>query len=124
MFTDFRNPLSREAFKRPQEESLYYSSTSKKRSRSSSPPSYDRTKTVASTSTSNISVITASPSKPILSPAELNQLQAKVLRAKLMDMPNADDLEKQYEEAKKRSESGPEVCGFITFLMCKLNYEL
>jgi hypothetical protein len=118
VFTNFRNPLSRAVFKRPQEETLYHSSTSsdsysKKRSRSPSPPNHDRT----STSTSNIpSVIPMLSSEPILSPAELNKLQAKVLRARLRNMPDADDLEKQYNEAKKRAESGSEVCSFIIFL--------
>ncbi|TFK20597.1 hypothetical protein FA15DRAFT_116939 [Coprinopsis marcescibilis] len=37
-----------------------------------------------------------------LSPSSLNKLQAKVLRAKLMGAPNAEQLEKEYElEAKK-----------------------
>ncbi|RGB39497.1 CwfJ C-terminus 1-domain-containing protein-like protein [Rhizophagus diaphanus] len=114
VFTNFRNPLHRAVFKRPQEESLYHSSTSsddysKKRSRSPSPPNHDRMKTVTSTSTSNIpSVIPVSSSEPILSPSELNKLQARVLKAKLKNMPDADDLEKQYNEAKKRAESGSE----------------
>jgi hypothetical protein len=37
-----------------------------------------------------------------LSPSSLNKLQAKVLRAKLMGMPDAEKLEQEYEvEAKK-----------------------
>ncbi|GES85345.1 CwfJ C-terminus 1-domain-containing protein-like protein [Rhizophagus clarus] len=91
IFTNFRNPFRRETFKRPQEETLYHSPTSsdnnsRKRSRSPSPSNHDRMKTVT----------------------KLNKLQAKVLRARLMNMPNADELEKQYNKAKKRAESGSE----------------
>ena len=39
-----------------------------------------------------------------LSPSSLNQLQAKVLRAKLMGAPNAEQLEKEYEEEAKRAQ--------------------
>ncbi len=127
VFTDFRNPLSRETFKRPQDrDSLYYSSTStdnysKKRSRSPSPPSYDRMRPVSSTNISSVpSVISvssvSSSSKSTLSLDELNKLKAKALRARLMNMPNADDLEKQFEEAKKKAEAcseDSEVCWFI-----------
>ncbi|KAF9061187.1 CwfJ C-terminus 1-domain-containing protein-like protein [Rhodocollybia butyracea] len=35
-----------------------------------------------------------------LSPSSLNKLQAKVLRAKLMDAPNAEQLEREYEDAR------------------------
>ncbi|CAG8455270.1 3120_t:CDS:2 [Funneliformis caledonium] len=115
VFTNFRNPFSRETFKRPQDQdSLYYSSTSsgnysKKRSRSPSPPNHDDMRHISSTSMPTIpSVISVSSPKPTLSVSELNKLQAKSIRARLMNMPNADDLEKQYEEAKKKAEAGPE----------------
>jgi len=39
-----------------------------------------------------------------LSPSSLNKLQAKVIRAKLMGDPNAEKLEKEYEEEAKRSQ--------------------
>jgi hypothetical protein len=42
-----------------------------------------------------------------LSPSSLNKLQAKVLRAKLMGAPDADKLEKEYEEASKGGYSAP-----------------
>ncbi|EIM85864.1 uncharacterized protein STEHIDRAFT_147469 [Stereum hirsutum FP-91666 SS1] len=48
------------------------------------------------------SVMTPS-TKRALSPSSLNQLQAKVLRAKLMNAPNAEALEKEYEEAARQA---------------------
>ncbi|GAA5979489.1 hypothetical protein JCM5350_003922, partial [Sporobolomyces pararoseus] len=48
--------------------------------------------------------------KPILSQSELNKLQAKVLKAKLMDDDSASTLEAEYERELKRSqEAGPVV---------------
>ncbi|KAK0244204.1 CwfJ C-terminus 1-domain-containing protein-like protein [Armillaria nabsnona] len=47
-----------------------------------------------------------------LSPSSLNKLQAKVLRAKLMGAPDAEELEKEYEAASKatyRSDEGGNV---------------
>ncbi|KAI0657373.1 CwfJ C-terminus 1-domain-containing protein-like protein [Cubamyces menziesii] len=41
--------------------------------------------------------------KRALSPSSLNKLQAKVLRAKLTNAPNAEALEKEYEEELKRA---------------------
>ena len=38
-----------------------------------------------------------------MSPSSLNKLQAKVLRAKLMSAPNAEELEKEYEQELKRA---------------------
>lgn len=43
-------------------------------------------------------------STPVLSTEQLNKLQAKVLRAKLMDDPNAENLEAEYEFEMDRSE--------------------
>ncbi|TBU47785.1 CwfJ C-terminus 1-domain-containing protein-like protein [Dichomitus squalens] len=43
-----------------------------------------------------------------MSPSSLNKLQAKVLRAKLMNAPNADALEKEYDEAQKLANGGDE----------------
>jgi hypothetical protein len=37
-------------------------------------------------------------------PVDLNKLQAKVLRARLVGAPNADELEREYEEAKQKSQ--------------------
>ncbi|KAK4046461.1 Pre-mRNA-splicing factor cwf19 [Microbotryomycetes sp. JL201] len=51
-----------------------------------------------------------SNSKPPLTQSELNKLQAKVLKAKLMGLDNATELEQEYErERKRRDEAGPEV---------------
>ncbi|KAK7682399.1 hypothetical protein QCA50_014604 [Cerrena zonata] len=47
------------------------------------------------------------PSKSrAMSPSSLNKLQAKVLRAKLMSAPNADELEKEYEAELQRANGG------------------
>lgn len=55
------------------------------------------------------SVMTPSNHKSIrsLSPSSLNKLQAKVLRAKLMGSPDADELEREYEAAAGISDDGP-----------------
>ena len=42
-----------------------------------------------------------------LSPSSLNRLQAKVLKAKLMGLPDAATLEKEYEEELKKANEGP-----------------
>lgn len=48
--------------------------------------------------------------KPVLSQSELNKLQARVLKAKLMQSDDAADLEAEYERELKRSmEAGPAV---------------
>ncbi|KAG9010213.1 hypothetical protein FRB94_010912 [Tulasnella sp. JGI-2019a] len=41
-----------------------------------------------------------------LSPSSLNRLQAKVLRAKLMDQPDAEELERQYEMEVQKAQDG------------------
>lgn len=41
------------------------------------------------------------PQRRALSPSSLNKLQAKVLRAKLTNAPNAKDLEREYEDAQR-----------------------
>ncbi|KAL4080953.1 CwfJ C-terminus 1-domain-containing protein-like protein [Scleroderma citrinum] len=53
------------------------------------------------------SVASVSTDRPV-SPSSLNKLQAKVLRAKLINAPNAEQLEQEYEEALRRAngESG------------------
>ena len=45
-------------------------------------------------------------SKPHMSIEELNKLQAKVLRAKLMDDPDAEALEEYYEQERARAADG------------------
>ncbi|KAH8114621.1 CwfJ C-terminus 1-domain-containing protein-like protein [Phellopilus nigrolimitatus] len=47
--------------------------------------------------------------KKRLSTEELNRMQARVLRAKLMGTPDAANLEKEYEEEQRRATSGFEV---------------
>ncbi|KAF7968742.1 hypothetical protein HWV62_29569 [Athelia sp. TMB] len=48
----------------------------------------------------------ATSSGRAMSPSSLNKLQAKVLRAKLMNAPNADTLEREYDEAIQASQAG------------------
>ena len=45
----------------------------------------------------------AGPAKRALSPSSLNKLQARVLRAKLVGAPNAEELEKDYERELRRA---------------------
>jgi hypothetical protein len=45
----------------------------------------------------------------VLSQTELNQMQAKVLKAKLMGDPAAEQMENEYEEARERAASAPRV---------------
>jgi hypothetical protein len=49
--------------------------------------------------------------KRALSPSSLNKLQAKVLRAKLVGAPNAEALEREYEEELNRANGGYEEGG-------------
>ncbi|KAI6123470.1 CwfJ C-terminus 1-domain-containing protein-like protein [Pisolithus croceorrhizus] len=51
--------------------------------------------------------VAAAPTGRSLSPSSLNKLQAKVLRAKLMNAPNADQLEREYEEELRRANGEP-----------------
>lgn len=60
--------------------------------------------------TSSSNHAAAGDTKPPLTQSELNKLQAKVLKAKLMGAGDADALEREYEaERKRRDEAGPEV---------------
>lgn len=47
--------------------------------------------------------VVSGPKWRALSPSSLNKLQAKVLRAKLMDAPDSEKLEKEYEEELRRA---------------------
>lgn len=49
------------------------------------------------------------PKSRAMSPSSLNKLQAKVLRAKLMNAPDAGVLEKQYEEELQRANGDEDV---------------
>ncbi|RDB18086.1 CWF19-like protein 2 [Hypsizygus marmoreus] len=50
--------------------------------------------------------VTSGPRQRPMSPSSLNKLQAKVLRAKLMGAPDADTLEKEYEEESRKANGG------------------
>ncbi|KAH0832186.1 CwfJ C-terminus 1-domain-containing protein-like protein [Lanmaoa asiatica] len=47
------------------------------------------------------------PTTRAMSPSSLNKLQAQVLRAKLMNAPNAAELEEEYEEQLRKSHGEP-----------------
>ncbi|KAF9374292.1 hypothetical protein CPB97_012178 [Podila verticillata] len=46
----------------------------------------------------------SAPDMTVLTQDQLNKLKAKALRAKMLDLPDAADLEKEYESAKKTAE--------------------
>ncbi|KAI0712218.1 CwfJ C-terminus 1-domain-containing protein-like protein [Earliella scabrosa] len=54
--------------------------------------------------------LSATGTRRALSPSSLNKMQAKVLRAKLMNAPDAEELEKEYERELRRA-SGEETGG-------------
>lgn len=54
----------------------------------------------------NDSMGSSTSSKPPMSTEDLNRLQAKVLRAKLMDDPSAQALEEEYDAEVRRAEQG------------------
>ncbi|KAG9322514.1 hypothetical protein KVV02_001256 [Mortierella alpina] len=47
------------------------------------------------------SPIPSHSSEPVLTPDQLNKLKAKSIRAKMMGLPDAEELEKEYEQAQK-----------------------
>ncbi|EIW81316.1 hypothetical protein CONPUDRAFT_104609 [Coniophora puteana RWD-64-598 SS2] len=48
--------------------------------------------------------VASTSTRRAMSPSSLNKLQAKVLRAKLMNAPNAAELEREYEEESRRGQ--------------------
>jgi len=54
------------------------------------------------------STVDPTSSKPPMSTEELNQLQAKVLRARLSDDPEADSLEREYDQEVSRTKTAME----------------
>lgn len=105
-FTDLSGPPSRDSFRKPGENKNGDNKPANKRLdslRASSGVSTPRDqKSQTAQSTPIPSVLT--PRLPSSPPVDLNKLQAKVLRAKLMGAANAQELEQEYEEAKRRSE--------------------
>ncbi|CAG8723785.1 1053_t:CDS:2, partial [Dentiscutata erythropus] len=88
---------NKSVFKMPQNDGIYESSSKSplKRPRSPSP----------SPTVPSIPPPSSNPATPTLSSNELNKLQAKALRARIMNLPNASDLEKEYENAKLAAEA-------------------
>ena len=118
-FSDSSRPASRNSFRRPGESGPSTPSTSVNPLPKSNPPVNRRldslrltsnaTSQKASTQSTPLAM-TPIPSvmtpnlRPSGPPPDLNKLQAKVLKAKLMGSSNVAELEKEYEEAKRRGE--------------------
>lgn len=116
MFTDSSMPPSRSSsFRRPGE------SASSTPSPSGAPPQIKRLDSLrlpsqagsplAQTHTPVPTVMTPIPKAKTappraVSPSALNKLQAQALRAKLMGAPNADELQRQYDEAAENAYHG------------------
>ena len=122
-FSDPSRPASRNSFRRPGESGQSTPSTSANPLPKSNIPVNRRLDTLRLTSNAAQSsskqkvstentplTMTPIPSvmtpnlRPSGPPPDLNKLQAKVLKAKLMGSPHVVELEKEYEEAKRRSE--------------------
>ena len=121
-FSDPSRPASRNSFRRPGESGSSTPSTSANLLPKTNPPVNRRLDTLRLTSAANPgSKQKASTQSPPLAmtpipsaitpnlrssgpPPDLNKLQAKVLKAKLMGSPNVAELEKEYEDAKRRNE--------------------
>lgn len=105
-FTDFSGPPSRDSFRKPGERKQDDNRPVNKRIDSLRPSSGVSSprdqKSQTSQSTPIPSILT--PQLPSSPSVDLNKLQAKVLRAKLAGAANAQELEREYEEAKRRSE--------------------
>lgn len=105
-FTDLSGPPSRDSFRKPGENKNDDKKPLNRRLDSLRTPSGVSSQSQTAQSTPVPSVLT--PQFPSTPPVDLNKLQVKVLRAKLMGAANAQELEQEYEEAKRRSE------GFFT----------
>jgi len=122
-FSDPSRPASRNSFRRPGESGPSTPSTATNQLPKSNPPFNRRLYTLRLTSNAEYPSSKQKPStqntplamtpipsvmtpnlRPSGPPPDLNKLQAKVLRAKLMGSPNVAELEKEYEEAKRQSE--------------------
>ncbi|CAM0136619.1 Pre-mRNA-splicing factor cwf19 [Umbelopsis sp. WA50703] len=123
MFSDSASS-SRGSFKRPQEKSNQSSDVDEfgrerraKRSLSPSPDEKEVKAKLAKAISSTTAPVPARPviisqhsnpnlfsEKPPLTTDELNKLNAKVMKAKLMGAHNVAELEKEYEEEKKRAD--------------------
>jgi hypothetical protein len=121
--SDPSRPASRNSFRRPGESGPSTPSTSVNPLPKSNPPVNRRldslrlTSNAASSSSeqkasTQSTPLAMTPIPSVMTPnlrrsgpsPDLNKLQAKVLKAKLMGSPNVGELEKEYEEAKRRSE--------------------
>jgi hypothetical protein len=132
MFSDSASS-SRGSFKRPQEKSNQSSDVDEfgrerraKRSLSPSPDEKEVKAKLAKAISSTTAPVAARPviisqhsnpnlfsEKPPLTTDELNKLNAKVMKAKLMGAHNVAELEKEYEEEKKRADEHGTVRVFL-----------
>jgi hypothetical protein len=123
MFSDASS--SREAFKKPQPQISRRDNADvdefgrSRRKRSRSPPTHEEQKaklakavTTSAAPTPSRPVIISQHSnptlfsdKPPLTMDELNKLNAKVVKARLMGAANLEELEKEYEKEKKRADN-------------------
>ncbi|CAG8642826.1 11307_t:CDS:2, partial [Cetraspora pellucida] len=119
---------NRSSFMKPQNDGIYESSSDGnksflKRPRSPSPTNITDQTSVATTISTTSRIPSSIPPPSLnsskLSPDELNKLQAKALRARMMNLPNASELEKQYENARlvaENSSSGVESETYVEVL--------
>jgi hypothetical protein len=114
-FNDPSRPASRNSFRRPGESGPSTPSTSANLLPKSNPPvnrRLDSLRLTSNTASTQGTPLAMTPVpgaitpnlRPSGPPPDLNKLQARVLKAKLLGLPNAEELEKEYEKAKQRSE--------------------
>lgn len=106
--SDSSRPSSRQSFRRPGEETPVAQSPAAKAS-TAVPSVFTPTVARQPSGLSRPPVSADELSKPPLSPTSLNRLQAKLLKAQLMDAPNAAALEAEYEAEVARAQQGDSV---------------
>lgn len=108
VFNDSSRPSSRQGFRRPGESPVPHSAAVGGTSRVDAIKRQESYGTPAKTPIPSVFTPQAISSATAMSTEELNRLQAKVLRAKLMDEPGAEELEKQYEREVMKSQAALE----------------
>lgn len=111
VFNDDSRPGSRQGFRRPGESPAPGGAGSSGAAGASRVDALKRQEsygTPAKTPIPSVFTPQGITSATVMSTEELNRLQAKVLRAKLMDEPGAEELEKQYEKEVLKSQAALE----------------
>lgn len=111
VFNDDSRPGSRQGFRRPGESPAPGGAGSSGAAGASRVDALKRQEsygTPAKTPIPSVFTPQAVTSATAMSTEELNRLQAKVLRAKLMDEPGAEELERQYEKEVLKSQAALE----------------